>query len=420
MAAKIYPGYVREIPSVQPVQLPTPPGAATLLVQNQSAYSVDLAPTSDFVASQTFTLQANEPINWPVSGPLWARVTPGQAGAPTSVNIWVQPNGIAAPPHNLQNALTVTTTSLAAATVSVAYAATLTASGGSPPYSWSVTSGSLPAGLSLASDGSITGTPTTAGPTTFVVEVKDAAGSTVSQPLSLTVGAAPLASVTGLVPVAIGVTQLPTTTSVSASVSLANVVSGQPIVLIGIVSVLGDYPSLNPVDDFSTPYNWTIRQQPTATGMTLLLATGEGGAGTSGTITVTYPTAGRIGLLAMSPVNAASPSGAYVTSAGTDSAGTQPSVAPSVTNGSKTSLGIAAFASLVDSSGEFLEWIDSAPAGSYIIPLPDTTNAAANTQIATILIVTPGLGASQSYAPELYFTPTSGSVLSLTTLLQHA
>lgn len=50
-------------------------------------------------------------------------------------------------------ALTVTTTSLPGATVSLPYEAALAASGGSPPYSWSVSVGSLPAGLSLAASG---------------------------------------------------------------------------------------------------------------------------------------------------------------------------------------------------------------------------------------------------------------------------
>jgi hypothetical protein len=57
--------------------------------------------------------------------------------------------------------LEVTTTSLPAATVGQTYTATLAAEGGTSPYTWSVTAGSLPAGLTLnSSTGVISGTPT--------------------------------------------------------------------------------------------------------------------------------------------------------------------------------------------------------------------------------------------------------------------
>src|SRR6202158_4244491 len=59
--------------------------------------------------------------------------------------------------------LTITTTSLPDGVVGAAYSATLAASGGTAPYSWTLTSGTLPAGLSLnASTGAVSGTPTAA------------------------------------------------------------------------------------------------------------------------------------------------------------------------------------------------------------------------------------------------------------------
>jgi parallel beta-helix repeat protein len=69
--------------------------------------------------------------------------------------------------------LAVTTSNLPAATVGVPYAATITASGGLTPYSWSVTAGALPAGLSLAPSGAISGTPTAAGSAVFTATVTD-------------------------------------------------------------------------------------------------------------------------------------------------------------------------------------------------------------------------------------------------------
>src|SRR5262249_28755576 len=87
--------------------------------------------------------------------------------------------------------LTITTTTLPAATVGAAYTTTLTATGGTPPYSWSIASGTLPAGLTLAaSTGVISGTPTTAGASSFTVQVTSAAWDSATAPLSITVNTA--------------------------------------------------------------------------------------------------------------------------------------------------------------------------------------------------------------------------------------
>lgn len=74
--------------------------------------------------------------------------------------------------------VTVKTTSLAKAKVGVAYSKTLAATGGTAPYSWSVSAGSLPAGLSLASNGTVSGTATASGTSTFTVEVTDSSTPT--------------------------------------------------------------------------------------------------------------------------------------------------------------------------------------------------------------------------------------------------
>ena len=84
-------------------------------------------------------------------------------------------------------ALVVTTTSLPNGANGAAYSQTLTASGGQTPYSWSIFSGSLPSGLTLATNGLISGTLTTKGIFNFTVKVTDATNSTAMQPLTLTV-----------------------------------------------------------------------------------------------------------------------------------------------------------------------------------------------------------------------------------------
>ncbi|MFI5107226.1 MAG: N,N-dimethylformamidase beta subunit family domain-containing protein [Terriglobales bacterium] len=69
--------------------------------------------------------------------------------------------------------LAVTTTTLPNAAVDVPYSATLAATGGVQPYTWSLVAGSLPVGLSLSPAGQISGTTLTAATSTFTVQVRD-------------------------------------------------------------------------------------------------------------------------------------------------------------------------------------------------------------------------------------------------------
>src|SRR5204863_9156016 len=84
----------------------------------------------------------------------------------------------------------ITTSSLPVATQGTAYSVTLAASGGTQPYTWSLSSGTLPAGLGLAAaTGVISGTPGGTGLSSFTVQVKDSAGSPLSafRPLAISV-----------------------------------------------------------------------------------------------------------------------------------------------------------------------------------------------------------------------------------------
>lgn len=72
-------------------------------------------------------------------------------------------------------------------TVGAAYTGAVAATGGTGPYTYAVTSGALPAGLTLASDGAISGTPTTAGTSAFTVTATDANDATGSREYSVMV-----------------------------------------------------------------------------------------------------------------------------------------------------------------------------------------------------------------------------------------
>ena len=101
-------------------------------------------------------------------------------------------------------ALVISSTALPNGQVGTAYSATLAATGGTTPYSWTLTSGTFPAGLSLnASTGAITGTPTVAvGSTPLTFKVTDSSSPALSQivSLSLTISAAGLVITTTSLP----------------------------------------------------------------------------------------------------------------------------------------------------------------------------------------------------------------------------
>ncbi|MFT4254491.1 MAG: putative Ig domain-containing protein, partial [Caulobacter sp.] len=74
--------------------------------------------------------------------------------------------------------ITVSPTSVSNGQIGVAYSQSLSASGGVAPYGYAVTTGSLPAGLTLSSTGDITGTPTASGSFSFTVTATDSATGT--------------------------------------------------------------------------------------------------------------------------------------------------------------------------------------------------------------------------------------------------
>lgn len=73
-----------------------------------------------------------------------------------------------------------------------AYNAVISASGGVAPYTFAVTAGSLPGGLSLATDGTLSGIPTAPGAFNFEVEATDGNGQTAARSYSLVVQVPPL------------------------------------------------------------------------------------------------------------------------------------------------------------------------------------------------------------------------------------
>ena len=91
--------------------------------------------------------------------------------------------------------LTIGTNALPAALAGSPYSMTLAAAGGTAPYKWTLASGSLPTGLSLSSAGTISGTPTTAGAATFVIQANDSTVPTQAATAAFTLTVNPALSI---------------------------------------------------------------------------------------------------------------------------------------------------------------------------------------------------------------------------------
>jgi uncharacterized protein (TIGR03437 family) len=201
------------------------------------------------------------------------------------------------------NLLITTTSPLPTGKVNVAYSQTLSAIGGTAPYTWTVTSGALPAGLSLnTSTGVISGTSTTTGTTNFTIQIVDSS----QPPLTITkvftlAFSGPLTIITTTVPSgAVNVAYPSTTLQVSGgtfpytwAVVAGNLPAGLSLntyagVISGSPTTAGPFTFTVEVSDSSAPTPQTATQPYSGTivtGFTITTATVP-----SGTVNVPYPT----------------------------------------------------------------------------------------------------------------------------------
>jgi hypothetical protein len=153
---------------------------------------------------QFTTTGGSAPFNWSIAnGTMPAGLSLNQSTgllAGTATNIGVSTLTLQAADANsqtaqkqitievLQQQFGITTTALPGGVVGNSYTATLSANGGVPPYTWSITSGSLPSGLSLeATSGTIQGTPTSAGSSIVGITARDQMSRTVTTSLEIVV-----------------------------------------------------------------------------------------------------------------------------------------------------------------------------------------------------------------------------------------
>jgi hypothetical protein len=141
--------------------------------------------------------------------------------------------------------LTITQGALPQATTGQPYSATLQASGGKPSYTWSLASGQLPAGLTLAASGVASGTPQAPGQSNVTVAVTDSSSptpQTATMSATVTVGAAPL--------------QISTTNLPSATVGT---------LFLALLAATGGTP----------PYQWSAASGSLPAGLTLGASSGQ-------------------------------------------------------------------------------------------------------------------------------------------------
>ncbi|MBS0657489.1 MAG: lamin tail domain-containing protein [Verrucomicrobia bacterium] len=125
--------------------------------------------TGTSLQRQSLSVIANTAANWSGATP-----TPGaiNVGVVTGVSI-------------------TTASPLPGGTVGATYSTSFAATGGTPPYTWSITVGSVP-GLTMATDGTFSGTPTTAGTFTFTARAQDSASGSATKSVDVTISPAPL------------------------------------------------------------------------------------------------------------------------------------------------------------------------------------------------------------------------------------
>lgn len=200
----------------------------------------DISGTPTVAGSFTFTLEAADSS------------TPAQTAAKQfTVTVSAGPG----------QSVSITTAALPNGIVGNAYNANVTAAGGTAPYTFAVASGTLPPGITLASDGSFSGTPTTAGSFTFTLQVTDSAATPESAQRSYTVSIAPAAG------------------------QLAIITMALPRARVG----LAYNASLNAISG-AAPYHWTVSAGSLPAGLTLSEAgdiTGTPSAAGASTFTVT-------------------------------------------------------------------------------------------------------------------------------------
>jgi|GEM_PF-1250715 hypothetical protein len=157
---------------------------------------------------------------------------------------------------------------LKAGVLKVPYSQTLVGTGGAQPYLWSVISGTLPDGLALSAEGVLSGIPSTAGDSSFTVQLTENGGFSITKSFSLSVSASFL---------------LPTVDPIVFPVATIGADFGYTV-------SAGNYPQSFSITGLPRGLRYVaatgvISGRPAATGVYLIQVRARNKAGTSSTVT---------------------------------------------------------------------------------------------------------------------------------------
>ena len=173
---------------------------------------------------------------------------------------------------NVVGPVSVTTVALPQAVLGKTYSESLTGTGGTGTYTWSVTSGSLPPGFTLSPDGVLTGTPSAVGTTSFKLQMVNSGPpyQSVVKTFSLPVIDAPAVSTSSLPGATIGALYTQTLTAVFGTAPYTwSLVPGQGalpngVVLNGSTGQLSGTPTTTGVFSFSVQVTDSAAQPQSA------------------------------------------------------------------------------------------------------------------------------------------------------------
>ena len=257
-------GAIPANPVVVAPAIPTQPASLTVTTGQTASFAVVASGTAPLqyqwkrsgaaINGATSSSYAITPANVTDSGATFSVTVTNSAGNANSQSATLTVNPIASAPQ-------ITTTALPVGVVNGVYQGTLRLNGGAAPYAWSVTGGSLPAGLVLAStSGVISGTPTVAGTAAIIFAVVDANGQSTSASLGITVN-----------PAAVPAPQVTTTTLAGGVVNSA-------------------YQTTLVASSGTAPYSWSVTGGSLPTGLALAPASGAitGTPTTAGTSSIVF------------------------------------------------------------------------------------------------------------------------------------
>jgi hypothetical protein len=190
-----------------------------------TAYSLTLAATGGTGADTWAVTTGTLPAGLTLSATGVLSGTPTAAGT-TSFTVTVTDSGSPAQTADLAATLVINPPPLAITTISPLPSGTVgvpytslafAATGGTPPYSWAVTAGTLPAGLALSKAGVLSGTPTAAASNSFTVTATDSATAPQTATLAATLLVNTSLTITTASPLPVGTVNIPYVTTLAAT-----------------------------------------------------------------------------------------------------------------------------------------------------------------------------------------------------------